>query len=1657
MNKHYIYFIIMILCISSVSALTLSSVESNVMENMVVVSWLTDAQSNSKIVYGIDEMNISDETSALTLTHALPLTGLKQASTYSFKVSSCLENNECVDSEVYNFTTLGETNGEGGESINSNETSNNSTPGDFFLKVEHEGETVPTNYNNYKINLDVASLPKANVFVKVNGVLKRHKQLGDSGEFTFSGIEMDPKLESNEIIVSAEYENQVVSKTYNITLDLVPPSAEVTMPQDVLLQPSFDLNGSVSEDVNLDIYFSKNDGEIKLMNSRELSEGKFNNTINFNQGDGKYYLKLIFSDKAKNKKIIESEFLVDFNDPVVVLDPKIASLTPTYVNKVRLSGTTEPGATVQVFVNGKTKSSETFSTDLVSILTTFGEIIGTGNEYTTTADKNGKFVIDVRLSKEFRDDEYLGQRLTTLGDEGRKVTEHVFTNVPAWKNEIKVVAIDGVGRHSEPVTGNIFLTTCDYGGDWDVNIEQVTPTTLKPIHLVEGIASLGFNYKLDWQGPGDKSLAVVVGKPQIKLPTNTVVDGIDNNDSKLAQIILKNGGILNNYHADMNMGSVSIRFNRYPGTEDELRDKYHSLKAMLEMDISYEFDNFGTKEIGKQIKCVPISIDLDRAFDVKKPKKLLKKTTKFLEWTVNSTDKVLKYVTYVRKATFFASIAGNGYELIMNAKQKLACAKYASNQFIPKDDTGKIITSPDDCADDDDNCVSCLASITSLEKARRINHWVSDRMFCPSIPSVGRYIEENGQGKKSYYVYPTKEENDNDEASIIHDKSACNKDLLKLEYNEENEDKYADCKAQYEYEWGPACLGIKDIYKYSFNETKNSNFFERMVSTVDGVCKGGTNSYQDVIHKTGNRCKDHGFSKEIEDYDDCYYIINPKDPAGLAKGIYEAEYDEDREYLRGPDGEIIKDKEGKGILADKYDSISLRYEDGKPVRIDVKKPDETEEQYKARMTKRGLGSYVQGKSGDYVIDPTSSFFRSVQCGCVPAVEEYIKHYRNMADATRLCFEDVLISENVTAGFCKSVITEYVCDLIYDAIKCGGKFFAKQNLVKGIGQRTDGLTGFFSALSNAGQDVGRSVRGRYGTTTMFKTMFNEKSLLHSACYGAFFGDWNVELESLSAMTTNVVPIKSDVFMHPVTREFISSSPFTGRTTYIYHVNLGMVSGANLNFNLRLACSAENTCDTDTGECDCFRTGKEVSVSTPAKGSLRKGEIYQRDFYIPIKDAGVRYDKAILTYKYKNNQGKEVTEVVDRPIKEVGGKPPLNCGFDVSLGQFLCDFEVGERGYASFGQTVPRLEGGYNTRTLKIGDQIKLEGEVIKRSPGYDANNPDAIKENKNVYFLAEIKTLDGQLIDNDNFLYYPLPDDKVYDLGTISNYFNFRVKKEWFGASADQDITGNDNNAAFATKMGSINHDVRISFTQKDKNDPATIQVFTQGDISREDGSSLEDGDNDALKKISDGVYNGTYKNSLKFKVDDALISLVGEPSKNFQGMFDQRIVLKSSVMAPQKFIIHISLHYADEKNPSLPDVLNPIVNGAKKEEYSIVFNAIPQNSDSSDKCANFVSFEGITGSTRCSCKGEMGPPDSTHIYCSQYKTISGSSWLDKPDCEAIRLHLKNSQSTKENSILKDNYKCYCGEDLWNGISEPANPQYCYKKQGQEVPKIQGWV
>jgi len=384
---------------------------------------------------------------------------------------------------------------------------------------------------------------------------------------------------------------------------------------------------------------------------------------------------------------------------------------------------------------------------------------------------------------------------------------------------------------------------------------------------------------------------------------------------------------------------------------------------------------------------------------------------------------------------------------------------------------------------------------------------------------------------------------------------------------------------------------------------------------------------------------------------------------------------------------------------------------------------------------------------DYIVDPTSGLLRSIQCVCLPALTSYLAFWRTVAIAVRNCFQTILLTGDGDTGVCRAVITVYVCDLIWDLLKC---FMRKYGQSKGAHYERDGGFGnIFGALSSSTSSTVSSINGRYGKSAVFRQIFSERKLVHAICLWAFTGTWDLDIGSLLEQNISI-PIKSQPVVYPCTRRFVAFNPMSsppGLTTWTYHVGAGLVAGADLRYRLYLQCSDQMHCDYGsgwalseggsigspelkpeegvqsygTGQCDCGvrragNTGPITLDITPGRGSLRANEMLYEEgnIYKTVqagpKNSWVRYDKAILEWTYVNNEGERVVDKKECKIREEGEDPPIFCKFDVGMLAYRCALDMGTYNYIRW------ITRPYATRDVfEMGDQLKIAFEVQQKIP------------------------------------------------------------------------------------------------------------------------------------------------------------------------------------------------------------------------------------------------------------------------------------------------------------------------------------------------------
>ncbi|MGM5485196.1 MAG: fibronectin type III domain-containing protein [Nanobdellota archaeon] len=1571
--------------------------------NEVSFTWETENATDGEVMYGTEDLSYSKTGEADVKSHSITIGNLEYNTEYYYKLKNC-NATDCTKSEMESFTT--------GQVPAADE--------DMFLEVYHEGQDVPVLYNDDEITLKVSSLPGADVFVRVNGELKRRAILGDSGNFTFESISGFSKGR-NEINITADYEGEVKRLDQVIEVDMTPPEVEISEIPSMMTESSLLIKGNVSENVSVDIRVDS-----ESVNGLQTDDN-FSQEVNF--ADGERNLELVFTDKAGNEVKEEYDISVYTGKVKLDLDESIDSLSPAYVDKVRIKGKTEPGAKVVVYVNGETLARKSWQLSLSSLIKQFGTLVkDKDKEMITRADEDGNFVVDAHLSQDIEYEDYEGQRYTNIEEDDTRTRE--FTTVPAWKNNIKVVSIGHGNRTSDPVEGEVKLTTCDYGGDWNFNvIGSISPNILNPDLIKEGMASLGINYELEWQGLGEEEDAKIIGsKPEIRVPSERIRQSFsdDDKDYRIGERLVDSSGILHQFSRDALAGSIKVNLGNNPKDLSE----YDNVKFVLKMEIDYEYSRFGETRTGRQIKCIPVSVPIDKKLeDEWKPKSLLKSGIKLMDWVKNVTKESADVVQDVKKVAFYTAIGTNVAHFIAKAKEKISCMGYkgvGKYSFIPhkskEEGDGNALVEPgsNKCTTHDEkdkDCSGCWEAIKSTEKMEKINRWASDRIFCPAVPSVFEFARRSQSDPYYYYEVDGEKE--------IRAEPGCPGNESEISKDDE------ECESHYLEEWRSGCTLVGDLYSYSFRE-KNMSFFENLVDTVEGVCQENEYS-QEIIHKKDDCCKEHSFTEDTETRgNDCFYVLNPE---GLPKGIYEARFNQETMCKTKPDDpdSCVKDDEGNYVIdpAKSYSSIEIMGKNSGNAREHMvfnpaNYTDDGSDHHnsvKEEMKDRCLTHYTVGEENKNVIDPTGGFFSSIQCGCLPAMEKYLRNYQKVAGMTSQCFKTVLTNENVTSGMCKSVMSQYVCDLIYNAIRCGGKFFSKQSLApSGSTEARDGLGvgEFFGALNEAGEDVAHSVSNRYQSTTMYQWMFSEKQLLHSACMGAFTGKWDMQMENLLSSASEKMAVESDVMLMPGKRRFNTYSPVNGRATHIYTVSYGIVAGSDMSYKVDLVCSAENTCNYEGrgGKCDCYDSGEEKAYSTGITGNLKSGGTISKERHIEVSDSKVRYDTVRLTYTYRNNENEEVSKTVEKPINKQGGSPPV-CSFDADAGAFLCDFKVSDRGYASFGDRMPRLASVSGRGNYKVNENVLVEGEIIKKSPEDDPN--------KQMYLLVNLKDGDAERFNEK----VSLRSDQKYDLKDIfRNEIDLRMKSDWF--SQTNEFEGNGVEAYLS---GELDRDVDLVF--ENAGDGANVTIRSYEDI---------DTNNKACKETEKNEYECPYEDRFSVNVGDAEITIRGTPRAGGEGGTDigeqiDRIKVKSSGSNTKDFTLELSLHYASEDNPDKIDY-QPIVQDGKKQKQTLRVTGVSTLSSDKPPCSSKYYYgDAVPPDAQCQCgTGDDGELCEGGDYCYDGRCE------DIPPCIEY-----NEQGDEASDYLIDHsYECFCGEEDIPGSTDARDEERMYCYEGEKI-------
>ncbi|HIH43424.1 TPA: fibronectin type III domain-containing protein [Candidatus Woesearchaeota archaeon] len=1090
--------------------------------------------------------------------------------------------------------------------------------------------------------------------------------------------------------------------------------------------------------------------------------------------EGRNSVLITIADKANNKVEFKKDVFVDTIAPAILDPTDLSFFSPSYLPAVEIKGKVDtPGATVMILVNGKCSGSA-----MPSSLSGIFFKATTDYKCKVTADDQGNFKMNIELDKTgFSPDTIQGTKQLNLSRQGfghgqfggkaeagsgTQFKDYQFDPKALTRNEIRIIAIDENGLQSQEIKDFIEYRACGEGGAWQIDIPatEFTPTVVYSEHLIRGFAQFGFNMYFKYQGSGDPKDARILGEPRI---TELELSEADQKKFGHSQLLTSPQ---TTWSEDYKTGHALYTLAKWTKDEKELK-KVKKLKLPLMVEFDYSQNIFGEQRRATQKTCVDItSLGVEHRLDVegKIPEAFLNDAIGAINQTLEVINQILEPLQKLQAILMFSCL-GSWVVLWVwntiyvrwscigvwdNARGSLAVeenwpGKDAKFPTCEKGEDKKALSE-----EDKSTCQSCVKKFQSFRKWDMRMHLLCDRVFCPSVPDlnvhkrVTRDVYLAGIGNKQNACEDRTEDYYFRGGEKVLQAGATKLGGVGRLFN--YDDKLKDpCKAEYQRNWENACL-LMDEWKEATTDPDKKDAFGKVFSAVADMCKPkpankdklvrqpirdgkGEQQYQDFISKDGKFYESQGSIEELPTTDE-----GKKGVVTVGEGKTTKRYriDENKPFVLGytregkSSGKLFTDKNNDGEISelemyndknrngriDNDEALDNNYAQGKGNTIDISNNKALQDEFEP--------------PGDYIVDPTSGIIRAAQCVCIPALVGYLTLWKGILDAVKKCFQSVLITKKAQSGLCKSVLTVYICDIIYDVISCITK---KYSGGAGTKVKADGIGGFFAAMSGASNDVQNSVVNRYGESAIYKNLFSERKLIHTLCIGAFTGDWDVDVQQFLQGQVKI-PITSQGWVPTATRRFITADPNNdGLATYIYHVGAGLIAGSDVDWSLELLCSNNNDCnqadnDAETNACDCAQGSRPGEQAIRIDGGrLRAGESIggtdeQGDRYIPLTHR-IRYDKVRLRWSYQDNNGKTQTDEVINPISFTGGSPPVHCKFDVAEASFNCGAALGDLGTLKFVEKPKPKKQIYT-----IGDQIKLDAQIIKKSPNYQIGKEDA---------------------------------------------------------------------------------------------------------------------------------------------------------------------------------------------------------------------------------------------------------------------------------------------------------------------------------------------
>lgn len=328
----------------------------------------------------------------------------------------------------------------------------------------------------------------------------------------------------------------------------------------------------------------------------------FSFDVKLSKGDGTYFVKLIFEDRAENSVIFERKVTLDTKKPQVkILSPPSGSfIFENVANEVDIVGTTKPNARVHLFVDRTPFSFFNNSFEISglpneiqnlpeaqldakcrsSVSTSFCR---TGADFSVDADSEGNFRFEnvdmtvifggaARLTEvppqDFRD--------TVLNQEAQESKRVVLV----------VIATDQTGQRGA-ATQTVRIGTCWSGNQsWEViplNQHQY-PTFLSTERFAEGIETIYFYFNYTYLGRGTNARITGISLSKA-CGTKELLDPRFN----ISCQVLPSGDTPTKLGSSKTISYSAITLSRFPGMDKFLEDDWKGFLKAINKELTFPF------------------------------------------------------------------------------------------------------------------------------------------------------------------------------------------------------------------------------------------------------------------------------------------------------------------------------------------------------------------------------------------------------------------------------------------------------------------------------------------------------------------------------------------------------------------------------------------------------------------------------------------------------------------------------------------------------------------------------------------------------------------------------------------------------------------------------------------------------------------------------------------------------------------------------------------------------------------------------------------------------------------------------------------------------------------------------------------------------------